>query len=70
MKLTADRPYADPNKAARKILEIAKAIEPKTAASTSKRSTSRSSTRSAARRQGARRFYLCMAGERWALPDK
>ena len=28
MKLTADRPYADPEKAARKIIEIAKAIEP------------------------------------------
>ena len=28
MKLTADRPYADPAKAARKILEIASTIEP------------------------------------------
>jgi hypothetical protein len=28
MKLTADRPYADPEKAARKIIEIAKAVEP------------------------------------------
>ena len=28
MKLTADRPYADPEKAARKIVEIAKATEP------------------------------------------
>ena len=28
MKLTADRPYADPEKAARKILEIAKTVEP------------------------------------------
>jgi hypothetical protein len=28
MKLTAERPYADPEKAARKILEIAEAVEP------------------------------------------
>jgi hypothetical protein len=28
MKFTADRPYADPEKAARKIIEIAKAVEP------------------------------------------
>jgi hypothetical protein len=28
MKFTADRPYADPEKAARKIIEIAKAAEP------------------------------------------
>jgi hypothetical protein len=28
MKLTADRPYADSEKAARKIIEIAKAVEP------------------------------------------
>jgi hypothetical protein len=27
-KFTADRPYADPEKAARKIIEVAKAIEP------------------------------------------
>jgi hypothetical protein len=28
MKFTVDRPYADPEKAARKIIEIAKAVEP------------------------------------------
>jgi hypothetical protein len=28
MKLTAERLYADPEKAARKLLEIAKAVEP------------------------------------------
>jgi hypothetical protein len=28
MKFTAERPYADPDKAARKLLEIAKAVEP------------------------------------------
>ena len=28
MKFTADRPYADPEKAARKILEIANTVEP------------------------------------------
>jgi hypothetical protein len=28
MKFTADRPFADPENAARKILEIAKAVEP------------------------------------------
>ena len=28
MKLTANRPYADPEKAARKIIDIAKAVEP------------------------------------------
>ena len=28
VKLTADRPYADPEKAARRILEIANAVEP------------------------------------------
>jgi hypothetical protein len=28
VKLTADRPYADPEKAARRILEIAKKVEP------------------------------------------
>ena len=28
MKFTADRPYADPEKAARKLVEIANSIEP------------------------------------------
>ena len=28
MKFTADRPYADPDKAARRILEIANTVEP------------------------------------------
>jgi hypothetical protein len=28
MKFTADRPYADPEKAARRIIEIASAVEP------------------------------------------
>jgi hypothetical protein len=28
MKLTVDRPYGDPEKAARKIIEIAKSVEP------------------------------------------
>jgi hypothetical protein len=36
MKFTTDRPYGDPEKAARKLVEIANAVEPRrTAASSS-----------------------------------
>jgi hypothetical protein len=46
MKFATDRPYSDPAKAARKLVEIANSIEPA-------QETSRSALISSAQRQGA-----------------
>jgi hypothetical protein len=50
MKYATARPYADPEKAARRILEIANAVEPVQGRSTSRKSTSRFSFGMAAAR--------------------
>jgi len=55
MKFKSDRPFADPELAARKIIELANAVEPvQDAAFTSRRSTGRSYFSSRARRPNIR----------------
>ena len=55
MKYTTDRPYADPEKAARRILEIANSLSRFRAASTSRKSTSRFFSATAAARPNTAR---------------